>query len=220
MQLRSAAVLTCLLVAPAAFGLAWTGCATAGSEVDAVPKRAPRDSANDETTIIDDDGGVIVPGDGGELCTKATTMNTCATAIESGAVGVGGTKTMNEGIGSTGDLWYKVQFDELTKLTAHPRIVLTSTDPNIVMEVVKTCAGEVEMCGDEDAMARNIKEYENKYTWDGGVINDGAVDEAGGGAEAGLFVPISVGTAGAVYVHVFRAPGAKTSCDFKLEITN
>lgn len=215
-------VLATLFCAPAALGLAWVGCATADEEVDAVPKRAPRDSAAGDETTIGDETGMIFPGDdgGGPLCPgKTSTPNACTAPTDLGTLTVPGTKTVAEGIAATaGDLWYKVTFGDLTNLAAHPSIVLTSSDPNIVMEVNKSCAGESVTCGSESevGVARNIKSYEVKYAWDGGFAED--ADPSG---EAGVFKPIQVGEGGVVYVHVFRlTTGPKTGCDFKLDIRN
>lgn len=214
MGLRSVSWMMSLLVAPAALGLAWLGCATAGSDVDAVPKRPPKEDTG-STSV--DDAIVTDPDGGGPLCTNPTaTSNSCATATDLGSIAGGGTKTVDEGIAAVaGDLWYKVTFGDLEKLTAHPRVVLTASDPNIFMEVNKTCAGELAACGEEGSTATKVKDYEVRYTWDAEVAPEA------GGPEAGVFKPIQVGEGGSVYIHVFRAPeAAKTGCTFKLEITN
>lgn len=218
-SLRASAVAV-LFLAPAMFGLAWVGCATADEEVDAVPKRPPRDSTpGDESSIGDETG--ITPGTDSApkpLCTgKTSTPNACTAPVDLGTLTVPGTKSVAEGIAETaGDLWYKVTFGDLGNLAAHPSIVLTSTDPSIVMEVNKSCAGESVACADEVGVARNVTAYEAKYDWDA-EAPDG-LDPSG---EAGVFKPIQVGDGGAVYIHVFRLPaGPKKGCDFKLEISN
>jgi hypothetical protein len=223
-------VLAVLLTLPAAFGLVWLGCATADEEVDATPKRAPRDSG----VLVDEDGNIIVPdgsdGDGmifptddsgGPLCPgKTATPNSCAAPTDVGTISAGGMKTIEESIAATaGDLWYKVTFGDLEKTTAHPSIKLVATDKNIVMEVNKSCAGEGVPCMDMAGTARNITHYEVTYSWDAEVpAADAAEDETG---DSGKFKPIEVGDGGVVYVHVYRnTTGAKTGCSFKLEITN
>ncbi len=208
------AVMLSLIVAPAALGLAWLGCATAGEDVDAAPKRPPKADtgigSTDETSTPNPDGG-------GALCTNPTAAsNSCATATDLGTLNAGGTKTLDEGIAEVaGDLWYKVTFADLEKVAAHPRVLLTSPDANVFMEVNKTCAGELAACGEEGTTATKVKDYEVRYAWDAGVAPEA------GGPEAGVFKPIQVGEGGSVYIHVFRAPdGPKTGCTFKLEITN
>lgn len=215
-------LLAVLLSIPAAFGLVWLGCAAADEEVDATPKRPPRDSSVEEV-IIDEETGLPIdtggpPTDGSKpLCTgKTATPNACTTATDLGTLTVGGSKMIDEGIAeAAGDVWYKVTFGELTNLAAHPSVKLTSTDPNIVMEVNKSCAGESVSCADEAGVARNVKDYEVKYEWETGT------DPLEPGADGGMFKPIDVGDGGAVYIHVFRlTSGPKTACDFKLAISN
>lgn len=215
-------VLAVLLALPVSFGLVWIGCATADEEVDAAPKRAPRDSAvqldEDGNPIVEGDGMIFPTDDGGmPLCPgKTETPNTCSAATDLGSLTVGAMKDVSGGIALTaGDLWYKVTFTELTKLTAHPSIKLTSADPNIIMEVTKSCAGELVSCQDEVGVARNIKDYEVTYMWDAG-----GPEEPDPTGEAGVFKPIEVGDGGAVWIHVFRLIGEKKGCDFKLQIAN
>src|SRR5205085_12656051 len=105
-------LLAVLITIPAAFGIVWLGCATADEEVDATPKRAPRDSSADEV-LIDDETGLPVDGGGDgskALCPGATApSNMCTTATDLGTLTAGGTKNVSESIAETAaDLWYKV----------------------------------------------------------------------------------------------------------------
>jgi hypothetical protein len=217
MALRSSAVWWSLVIAPAMFGGAWVGCATADTEVDVAPKRPPRDSSADETSTGDEVS--IDPDGGGPLCPgKTATPNSCAAATDLGTINAGAVKNVEDGIAAVaGDIWYKVTFADLEKLTAHPRIVLSSADANIFLEVNKTCAGELATCGEEGSTATKVKDYEVRYTWDGGMPED----KTEVGPEAGVFKPIQVGEMGTVYIRVYRgSDGAKTGCNFKLDITN
>ena len=86
-------------------------------------------------------------------------------------------------------------------------------DPAIVLEITKSCSGDTVSCGDEDAFATRIKEYEVVYRAD---------PSADGGYAAGddAFLPIIVGDSGTVYIRVFRTTGMPTACNFQLDLSN
>lgn len=207
---------------PGALGAAWLGCAGGDEDIEGVPKRKlpPDVSVNTDDTGGGDDTTPSGDGGGGDtskppLCTgEVGTPNACATAIDLETLAVGATKSVSNGLPvSGGDLWYKVKFDTLDNTAAHPHVTLTSTDPAIVLEVVKSCAGETLGCGDEDAFAVRIKDFEGAYRAD---------PDAEGPYESGTdaFIPMTVGDNGTVYVRVYRTTGAPSACDFKLDLSN
>src|SRR5688572_11633723 len=115
MGLRSIAVWMSLVVAPAMLGAAWAGCATADTEVDAIPKRPPgSDSSSSGESSIDEEVG-INPDGGGPLCPgKTATPNSCAAAVDLGTINAGAVKNVEDGIAAVaGDIWYKVTFGDL-----------------------------------------------------------------------------------------------------------
>jgi hypothetical protein len=216
-----AAVFVAIMALPCALGMSWLGCAAGDEEVDGTPKRKPGvdtggggggdDTGNGGGT----DGGPGVDTGPRPLCPgEVGTPNACATATDLGSIAVGASKNIADAVPDKGgDLWFKVKFDTLENTAAHPRITLTGTDPGIVLEIVKSCAGETLGCGDEDAFAVRIKDFEAVYRAD---------PAADGGYEAGsdAFIPMTVGDGGTVYIRVYRTSGTPSGCDFKLDISN
>ncbi len=214
---------------PCVLGLAWAGCATAES-VDGSPTKPLRDSGTGGDSAsgdAGDGGGGGDSGDGGVLCGETSTPNACATAIDLGTVNLGGKNTASGGVPvSGGDVWYKITFDGLADLAAHPKIVLTSDDEALAFEVVRSCAGERIMCAGGDE-ATKIKEFEVAYRpTTGDDAGPGPDPDASGdaiteaGTPAGVFVPITVGDKGTVYVRVYRSTGVPKACDFDLDVSN
>jgi len=212
-------VFVAVMALPCALGAAWLGCAAGDEQVEGAPKRKlPPDTG---ISTEDTGGGGGDTGGGGTdtakppLCTgEVGTPNECASATDLGTIAVGATQTVTNALPEKGgDLWFKLQFETLDNTSAHPHLVLTSTDAAIVLEVVKTCSGDTLGCGDEDAFATRIKDFEAVYRAD---------PDADGTYTAGTdaFVPMTVGESGTVYVRVYRTTGTPSACDFKLDISN
>lgn len=226
-------IIAAMCALPCVLGLAWAGCATAG-DVDDVPPKPIRDSgvgggdgSNDGGGSGDGGGGDGGGGDG-SVCGPTSTPNACTSATDVGTVSLAGKSTASGAVPLTGgDLWYKITFDGLGDLAAHPKIVLTSADDAIAFEVVRSCAGERVSCGDEGGEASGVREYEVAYRPAAGDdagpgpdpdASGDAVSEAG--VEAGVFAPIPVGDKGTVYLRVYRKAGAPKACAFELQISN
>jgi len=219
-----AGVLLAMMAVPSTLGLAWLGCAAGDDEVEGQPKRNTGDTSGllDETTTPPGDGGGGgdgAPGDGAKpfACTgDVGTPNSCAAAIDLGTIAVGAKKNTADSLPLTGgDRWFKVKFETLENTAAHPRIKITSSDAALVLEVTKSCSGDTVACGDEDAFAVRIKDYEVVYRAD-----PSADAEPGSDATADAFLPIVVGDGGTVYIRVFRTSGMPSGCNFQLDVSN
>ncbi len=251
-------------VIPCAIAAGWAGCATADEEVEGTPRKNPGggDTAGggDGDDPGDDGGGAGDGSGGGEggggegggagsVCTDASRPNSCADATDVGKIALGTKKSVSASVPPTGgDLWFKITYENLADRKAHPRVQITPGDTPLAFQVVKNCAAEEFMCGEEaPTKSSKVKDFELQYVPEGGVVDarpsDAAKDTAvadtstgdsmapsggdtgftvgdGGFDAPDTFIPIKLGTDGVIYVRVFRPSGAAPGCDFKLELSN
>lgn len=213
---------------PLAIGLAWIGCATASDDLAVPPGTGgKKDSGPGGDAVVDEDGNPIFDADEsgvedmGLACPGVTPANSCATAIEIATLAVGGKTVVNGAIANKGERWYKVTFTGIDSKTAHPHLKVTSTDPGIVVELVKSCGGTNLSCGNEDAAAKDIVDYEIAYLADPDADPAGPDPTADGDPDASgdTNVPITVGDMGVTYMRVYRKAEG-TSCDYKIDVSN
>lgn len=222
------AAILAVFALPLVVGLAWIGCATASEEPGDTPDGGggKKDSGTADVPV-DEDGNPIFDADEtgmedtGLMCPGVTPSNTCATAIEIATLAVGGKTVVSGAIDGAGERWYKVTFTGTDDVLAHPHLKLSSTDPGIAIDVSKSCGGSKVTCGDEDAEAKGIIDYEISYKTDPDADPAGPDPDAAGDPDAtpDAKIPISVGEMGVMYLRVYRKVGA-TSCDYKLDVSN
>jgi hypothetical protein len=190
---------------------------------------ATADTTDDLSRV---DGGVR-PSDGGTkdaadtleaapACGDASPANTCAAPVDLGTIALGDSKTVDVTIDPKSDaLWFKITFDKLDALSAHPHVTLDATAASVLqLQIAKSCAGEPIFCGDEDAASTSVAEFESSYSPEAGADPDATGDDSGA-SDAGVFAPITLGPGGVVYVHVFRKAGAPGPCaPMTLKVSN
>jgi hypothetical protein len=212
---------------PLAVGLAWIGCATASDDPGATPVGGGKKDSGASEVQVDEDGNPIfdaddaAPEDMGLQCPGVAAPNSCATAIEIATLAVGGKTVVSGAIEAKGERWYKVAFTGIDDKTAHPHVKLSSTDPGVVIELVKSCGGENLSCGSEDAAAKDLVDFEMSYVTDPDADPAGPDPSKDGDPDASgdTNVPITVGEMGVTYMRVYRK-GEATSCDYKIDVSN
>ncbi len=221
MRLRESVAIVCALAS--VLGIGWLGCATGDEQVEAVPQKGSDGGASGSDT-----GGP--GGDSGgssdtapPLCGEVGVPNGCATAIDLGTIPLGGAKAASNALPLVGgELWFKVTFEKLEQLAAHPRIRLTAKDPGLSVTVVRTCAGETFSCGGGDASSSaRLREFEVSYALVDPTADAGEGDALGPDPTnvEDAFVPVSKFVPSPVYFKVARNGGA-TGCDFTVDLSN
>lgn len=209
-----------LVLAGALLSYAFVACAT--GEGNELPPTG--DGAVVPDSGSGDGGAKDAGGDSGAVCADAAGPTTCTAPIDVGTIGLGKSKTAGATLApNSNDAWFKITFEKLDDVTAHPRVVLGgATASSLLLEVSKNCTGARLYCGDEDAPAATVTEFEAKYgqgAGDGG--GDTGDDSDPATIEAGVFTPLSFGPGGVVYVRAFRKTGAPGPCaPFQLTVTN
>jgi hypothetical protein len=227
-RLEGLAATIAIFSLPLAIGIAWIGCATASEDPGATtnPGGGKKDGGTGDVAV-DEDGNPIfdaddaTPEDTGLMCPGVTASNSCATAIEIATLAVGGKTVVNGAIDGAGERWYKVTFTGTDDRAAHPHVKLTSTDPGIAIELVKSCGGTNLSCGDEDAAAKGVIDFEIAWRADPDADPAGPDPDAAGDPDAtpDANIPIVVGDMGVMYMRVYRKVGG-TSCDYKIDVSN
>lgn len=209
-----------LVVAGALGAYAFVACATG----DANEPPSTTDGSVVHDSGSGDGGAKDSQGDTAAACTDAAAPTTCTSPIDVGTIGLGKSSKASATLAPTSnDAWFKITFDKLDDLSAHPHIVLAGASASsLLLEISKNCTGARLTCGDEDAPASTVTEFEAKYApgeVDGG--GDTGEDADPTMTEAGVFTPLSFGPGGVVYVRVFRKTGAPGPCaPFQLTVTN
>jgi hypothetical protein len=212
-----------LVVAGALAAYAFVACATGDSNEPAPTPTS--DGAVVHDTGSHDAGAKDGGGDAAPACNDAAAPTTCTSPIDVGKIGLGKSSTVDATLApNSNDAWFKITFDKLDDVSAHPHVVLGgATASALLLEVSKNCTGARLSCGEEDATpASTVTEFEAKYlpgAGDGGA--DVGDDSDPATIEAGVFAPIELGAGGVIYVRVFRKAGAPGPCaPFQLAVTN
>ena len=149
-------------------------------------------------------------GDGCE-CMADATGAVCGGAKIVGQVNLGQSTTQTGNIVPlNNENWYQVTFPSNANKAYHPKIALTTNPGNAFrIDVFSNCAGGSQSCLVEGGTAGGKVSWEVYYTaGDAGTLG-------------GPFQPIpAVGSAGVVYVRVFRAVGGVTCDNFVLTFSN
>jgi hypothetical protein len=209
-----------LVVSGALLAYAFVACAT--GEGNELPPNGDGSVAHDSGS---GDGGVKdVGGDAAVTCTDAAAPTTCTSPIDVGTIALGKSSTASATLGpNANDAWFKITFGQLDDVNAHPHVVLGGASASsLLLEVSKNCTGARLSCGEEDAPAATVTEFEAKYLQGAGDAGGDTGEDADPTmTEAGVFVPITFGAGGVVYVRVFRKTGAPGPCaPFQLTVTN
>ena len=205
-------------------GIVGLGCAK-GSETQLdVPTEG--DAAVFDSTFGDTGGDTARPDTGGDthpgetrplfdsdlFCGDLGVPNTCDKVIDVGSVPLAGTRKVFGNIPvDGGDLWYKVTFENVEDVTAHPHVALAAPEAGksaFVFEVMKSCAKDTFTCGNEDAPSAKLTDFELSYP------------DATASEDSDAFVPLPFGPGGTVYVRVFRSGAAPDCTGFVLNISN
>ncbi len=210
------------LPAGALLAYAFIACATGD-------QNAPTDNGDAVVTPTDAhfDGAKTDGGGESGACTPSA-PTTCATPTDLGTVTLGQTITASATIAPTAnDAWFKVTFDKLADLSAHPHITLDSAAASLLwLEVARDCSGAHLACSQEGSQSATITEFESTYAvpdaGDAGEAGDDGAVDPGADPDAGdAFMPLSFGAGGVAYVRAFRKAGAPGPCaPLQLTISN